>query len=440
MKSNRYFMKSSWLIFYNLAVLSLLFLFSCNDSCVTSYSYNTYEPVYLTLTELRESVSQSAPEGLNTPGKIYWYNHYLFINETGKGIHIIDDSNPSAPVNLSFLNIDGNFDMAVKDNVLYADSYIDLLVFNISNPAQVILIKRINNVFNSSFSLSNTPEGIPAVITDWKMVKITTVYNNCEGPDMNQGGGNQILFANNSALSPVGNYSQSAPEESGTGIGGSLARFAVVGNNLYTVSSDQMCVFGLKNPQSPDSLSAVYPNGGIETLFSYKNNLFIGSQSGMQIYSLSDPDNPRYISTYTHITSCDPVVANDSVAFVTLRTGNPCRVNVNVNELDVVDIRDLYHPYLITSYAMLNPHGLGLDGNTLFLCEGDYGLKIFDVSDLIRIDANLIDFNKNIQAYDVIPLHNLLITIGDGGLYQYDYSDLKNIKLLSQLSVASQSD
>ena len=41
---------------------------------------------------------------------------------------------------------------------------------------------------------------------------------------------------------------------------------------------------------------------------------------------------------------------------------------------------------------------------------------------------------KDINATDVIPFNNLLMMIGEDGIFQYDYSDPKNIKLLSQIN------
>jgi hypothetical protein len=185
-------------------------------------------------------------------------------------------------------------------------------------------------------------------------------------------------------------------------------------------------------------MSTIEIGWGIETIFPYKNNLFIGSQNGMHIFNVSEPTSPEYISTFAHVSSCDPVVANDTIAFVTLRSGNTCQ-GFN-NQLDVIDIKNLNNPFLIKSYSMLNPHGLGLDNTTLFVCEGSYGLKIFDVSDIMKIGDHLLKFYDTFQAFDVIPYNKDLILIGEDGLYQFDYSDVENIKLLSQINIVQESE
>ena len=101
-----------------------------------------YRPIYQSETEM-VNVIAGAPAPLSEPGKIYLHEPYLFINEKGKGIHIFDNTDPKSPKNISFLSIPSNFDMAVKDDWLYADNGTDLLVFDISDPDQPKLTKRV---------------------------------------------------------------------------------------------------------------------------------------------------------------------------------------------------------------------------------------------------------------------------------------------------------
>ena len=84
---------------------------------------------------------------------------------------------------------------------------------------------------------------------------------------------------------------------------------------------------------------------------------------------------------------------------------------------------------------MVNPHGLGKNGDLLFICDGTAGLKIYDASDPWNITGHLIYSYPYINAFDVIPIGKVLILIGNDGLYQYNYSNVKNITLLSSILV-----
>ena len=78
--------------------------------------------------------------------------------------------------------------------------------------------------------------------------------------------------------------------------------------------------------------------------------------------------------------SCDPVIADEKYAYVTLRTGTTCN-GVN-NRLEILDIANINSPSLVKTYEMTNPHGLSKDGNLLFVCDGANGLKVYNASDV----------------------------------------------------------
>jgi len=219
---------------------------------------------------------------------------------------------------------------------------------------------------------------------------------------------------------------------SGVGIGGSMARFGIKDDVLYIVDSNSMKIFDITQPDNPVKYDDMYAGWGIETMFIYEENMFLGTSTGMIIYDLSVKFSPRQVSFFTHGRSCDPVVIDDNLAYITLRSGTNC--GGNINTLDVVDISTLSDPQLMISYPMFNPHGLGKDGDLLFICDGAQGLKIYDASDPLHIKDNLLFSYDNMQAYDVIPLGSVLVMIGDDGLAQYDYSDISNISILSIIS------
>ncbi|NJO03674.1 MAG: hypothetical protein HC880_20145, partial [Bacteroidia bacterium] len=140
------------------------------------------------------------------------------------------------------------------------------------------------------------------------------------------------------------------------GRGGSLARFAIAGDHLYIVDNSKLHVYNITDPANPLSGAEVHLGVNIETIFPYDNKLFIGSQTGMHIYDRINPNQPKFISRYDHVMSCDPVVVQGNYAYVTLRSGTDCRLGANL--LDVIDISNPYHPKIVNSYSMINPHGL----------------------------------------------------------------------------------
>lgn len=218
-----------------------------------------------------------------------------------------------------------------------------------------------------------------------------------------------------------------------TGKGGSMARFAIANNTLYTVDNTTLKAYDISNPANPSSATEITlsQNPMLETIFYYQNKLFIGSRNAMYIYEVSNPLNPVHLSTYNHVVSCDPVVVQGNTAYVTLRAGNNCGRTESF--LEVIDITNPTNPVLVKSITMQSPYGLGVQGNTLFVCEGNNGFKVFDVS--TPNNPVLVRSITGMFGYDVIPLPNLLILTGANGLFQYSYTNPNDIQWISTIPV-----
>lgn len=215
-----------------------------------------------------------------------------------------------------------------------------------------------------------------------------------------------------------------------TGLGGSLARFALYNEYLYVVDSNTLSVFNIQEEENPVKINSVPIDFNIETLFSYRDYLYIGSQNGMFIYSVDNPETPGLLSSVEHFTACDPVIANDQYAFVTLHSDIGC--GNTVNRLEIYDITDVLNPLLISNRNLTKPIGIGLYGNYLFVCDDE--VKVFDVSDATNAEF-VTSINRD--AFDVIISGDLMILIGDGGLYQYrlNSEDINSIENLSALFI-----
>lgn len=425
-----------YLAYQILFILLGLLFFSCEDECEITHTYTFYEAQYQTLESVRAAVTSESPREMSSPGKIYYIGGYMYINETGQGIHVIDNRNPSNPTKVSFINIPGNYDLAAKGNVLYADSYVDLLTFDISNPAQPQFLKRQESVFGSYSSSFFTADPSQGVLTTFVEKEQVDFSNDCSFSGADVISRNNGFFLNDDASfdSPQAFASEASINvRSGgkTGVGGSTARFTVASNHLYTVDNALLRYFDLSDATSPEILGEINFDWGIETIFPYGDYLYLGSTTGMHIIDNTIPNTPEYLSTFAHVVSCDPVVVEGDLAYVTLRSGTNCRRGVD--QLDIIDVSDKKSPKLIATYQMQNPHGLGIDDGTLFVCEQEFGMKVYNASD--PMDIKLIKEYNDVRAVDVIPLGNTLMTLAQDGIYQYDYSDVNQIELLSVINI-----
>ncbi|PIF00978.1 MAG: hypothetical protein CR994_02725 [Maribacter sp.] len=412
-------MKNKLLLFLFVASLGLV---SCEKSDDGKYAdYLVAKPLVMSKAEFKNSVDIVAPLPIKESGKIYAYEDYIFVNDKYKGVHVIDNSDPSDPKKISFIKIAGNVDISIKDGYLYADSLMDLVVLDISDITNIKIVTRLENVLrdNVIWPVADFYEydGIDhgnEVLWGWETVTERRSVEEFE----------ERFPRDGEFLVTTAEMANSAP----VGQGGSLARFKIVDDYLYAVDSHTINVFDIQDLENPQDLEDVYAGFDIETIFNRDQYLFLGSMGGMYIYDISSPSTPTFVSEFQHGTACDPVVVDGDYAFVTLRGGNRC--GATESGLFIVDISDIANPELTVSYPLDGPYGLGVKDEKLFICDGGSGLKVYDKTNVE--DLVILNHFKDIETFDVIPLENSLLMVGADVLYQYEYLE-DDIKLMSTL-------
>jgi hypothetical protein len=315
----------------------------------------------------------------------------------------------------------GTVDISIKDDVLYADSIRDLVLFDISDISNIQEISRMENVLQDNVIWPFDADIIEWVEYDYENELIvgwetTTEIRRVE-QTRNFGGLDDIAIAENA-------------DSGGTGQGGSLARFKIVGDHLYAVDQTSINLFDISDVSNPVEGQDVFVSFDIETIFNRGDHLFLGGQRGMYIYDITDPAFPAYVSEFQHGTACDPVVVDGDYAYVTLRGGNTC--GAVESGLYIVDISTIENPTLAVQYPMDEPHGLGIKDEKLFICDGASGLKVFDKTDIM--DLTTLDVFGDIVTFDVIPQEDRLLLVGDDVLTQFTYTE-SGLNLLSSFAL-----
>ncbi|TQO39481.1 hypothetical protein GQ41_4157 [Arenibacter algicola] len=403
-----------------LFVLTALGFISCNDEDDGKYAeYLVAKPLKMSKADFKKAIDVIAPIPMDESGKIYVYGHYIFVNEKYEGVHVVDNSDPKAPQKIAFIKIPGNVDVSVKGNYLYADSITDLIVLDISDINNIRTVNRLENVLRDNVIFPFEVDIYEwqdidyenDIVIGWETVKERRLIEEV-----------QVDFSREFDIMLFNAAQNSAP----TGQGGSLARFKIVNDYLYAVDSHNINVFNIEDLENPKDLDDVYAGFDIETIFNRGDQLFLGSMRGMYIYDISSPATPSLISEFEHGTACDPVVVDGDYAYVTLRGGNMC--GATESGLFIVDISDITNPELVKTYPMEGPYGLGVKDEKLFVCDGASGLKVYDKSNVL--DLVQLNHFKDIDTFDVIPMEDNLLMIGEEVLYQYEYLENK-IKLIS---------
>lgn len=158
-----------------LALFSVFFM-SCEDS--TYKEFKGYAPVYLSYKDLRSSVTEVQNVDLKNPGKIYFKDNYIFIVEELEGIHVYDNANPASPVKKAFVKLPGVVDISISGNIMYADSYVDLVVLDVQNIDDIHEVGRVIDIL--PYTVPATKTDLPTayvdrdkgVVRDWELKTI----------------------------------------------------------------------------------------------------------------------------------------------------------------------------------------------------------------------------------------------------------------------------
>lgn len=409
----------------------------CEESCENGYSYyNSFSVETTTLEELKSKIAVETAIPYEEMGKLYFYNNTLFVNQPKEGVHVLDVSDPANVQKTKFIHLPGNIDISIQNNILYADLYSALVEVDISD------------LSNDNVTVGNTKTAVfdyDPYGAAWELINAYKVDNDYyprleyQELDKIKGLGETVFVSgityNGTKCSCDYLYRddmvflESTAADTSTagspkrGQGGSLARFKVVDDYLYGLTQQAIKIFRINDDGSLSNWSSVSVDWGIETLYRLGDLLFIGSNTGMFIYDIEDPGNPTFVSEYEHFRACDPVVAEGDYAYVTLRSTNDWCAN-NVNQLQIIDITNIFEPVQVGTYNMFAPYGLAVRGDRVFVCDAASGIKIVDVSD--KTNPRVVQFIEDYDARDVILLDNTAYVVTTAGIVIYDVTDFDN--------------
>ncbi len=218
--------------------------------------YKVYTPVYKSSALVRANIVKSNEvQPIINPGKMYVTGNTIFLVEKEKGIHIIDNSNPSSPVNKAFISIPGNEDIAVKGEYFIRRLLCRPVAIDISNPSAIVLKNYVANLFPDRRYINGQYIDSGNVIVSWKVKDTTASLQIQQGQGIWTNGSYITTTVYNTAVGMFQSASANTSSSGTAGVGGSMSRFAIVNDRLYAVSSNQLSSVSVASPASTDFLS-----------------------------------------------------------------------------------------------------------------------------------------------------------------------------------------
>lgn len=330
---------------------------------------------------------------LVSPANIYLYDSLLLVSYGHKGVHVFSVSDPTNPRRKQTIPIKANSGVAMKDSILYANTYDAILAIRLYD--------------DSLYEITS-------VIGDTNEYQYREEY---------------AYYGGTSSLFGCGSTPVAMDSRTGGGTGGSYAIFAVIDSFLYYIDDYRLITMDITNPSKPREVSETYIDWSIETLFPTRSHLYIGGTTGMYVLDRSDPEHPVKVGTFSHIRSCDPVVVQDTIAYVTLRGGGTCGGSSNV--LFSLSIADPAKPRELDQVSISSPYGLSLRDSLLYVGQDLNGFSLWDVSDP-RTMTRMEQWNTP-RAIDFIWDMSTLYVMGSDGVQVFDVTDPRTPVMQSEL-------
>ncbi len=320
---------------------------------------------------------------LVAPANIYLYDSLLLISDRSTGVHVYSVADSKAPRRKLTIPIQGNSGVAIKDSIIYANSYGSVLAIRLYD--------------DTLYEVTSVIGG-----TD----RYQHQHYHSMGHDTRGGFG--------CASTPVAMESSA-----GGGTGGSYAVFAVIDSFLYYIEHDYLFTMDITDPAKPREISQTHVDWSIETLFPTRSHLYVGGTTGMYVLDRSDPGNPVKVGTFSHIRSCDPVVVQDTIAYVTLRGGGNCGGSSNL--LFSLSIADPANPRQLDQVPLSSPFGLSIRDSLLYVGQDLNGYSLWDVSDPYAL-TRVIQWDTP-RAIDFIWHGSTLYVMEIDGVKIFDVTD-----------------
>ncbi len=217
-------------------------------------------------------------------------------------------------------------------------------------------------------------------------------------------------------------------------ITGKYNTMKVVDDFIYAITDTELITIDRTDSQNLQEIDKHELGGRLENLYVVDGAIFIGSETDMHIFTIQSNGIPSIQSSTQHIEFgdtpvrfCDPVVASQDIAYVTLTTETTAPGGCGtqeVNSLLIYDVHDKTAPILKNELNLDSPQGLAIHGDLLFVTNLNTGTHIY------RVDHHGGLTNENFiagGAQDVVAVGNKLMIVSSTEINQYDITDVKDI-------------
>jgi RHS repeat-associated protein len=316
-------------------------------------------------------------------------NNYAYVADRDNGLVIIDISDPSTPYLAGNYDTVGNaYGITVSGSYAYvADYYNGLVIIDISDPSTPYLAGNYDTV---GLAHDIAVSGSYAYVADYYNGLVIFDISDPSTPYL-AGNYDTVGLAHDIAVS--GSYAYVADWDNGLVIidisdpstpylagnydtAGLAYDITVLGSYAYVADGDNgLVIIDISDPSTP-YLAGNYDTAGFARDIAVSGSYAYvadGGDNGLVIIDISDPSTPYLAGNYDTVGSAHDITVSGSYAYV---------ANGGDNGLVIIDISDPSTPYLAGNYDTAG-HAIGItvSGSYAYVADGYNGLVIIDISD-----------------------------------------------------------
>ncbi|MEO6191261.1 MAG: hypothetical protein ABIO44_13865 [Saprospiraceae bacterium] len=204
---------------------------------------------------------------------------------------------------------------------------------------------------------------------------------------------------------------------------GSLNRFVISGQYMYTLDIDHLNIFDITDQENPVLRRTIEIKDDLQTLTVYQGSLYIGAGAGLYIININNPLTASVNASIAHWVSKDPVVVSGKYLYSTTRNNWSGALTI-YEDLGSDQFNEL------NRIILEQPYGLGISGDYLFVCEDINGILVYDISKRDK-PIKVQTYTSIISPRDVIILNDIMFCSAKNEFQLVDIKDPRNPRLIS---------
>ena len=378
------------------------------------------------------------------PGRLQVVGDLAYVAAAYEGLNIVDISTPAVPVLLSSLtDISGVTDVQVTGNHAFLSHGGDgLYVVDVSDPAAPFVAGGLDliDIGNSAsclvehfdFVYLGTDEGLQVI--DVLDKNTPTLVNKVGGLDINTASfhGDRIIAGlSHLGLAVIDAQHPDLSSHTATHVTPGFNANAMiirdqVGYVCYGGSGVQ--VLDLSDPDHPLEMADLEtPNSATEMVFYGADMAVVTDLSdAMHVVDISDPYHPSILGSL----GLEDIPRGLAVS----ETAQQAYVSMNWGGVKIVDISNPAAPVqLFETWDMWMPDQIVADYPLIYVCDGDHGFQVLDVSDTYNPERL-----GTVEAYGpglAVDFAAQLAYVAGEGLMVVDISDPLNLDVVTEVMV-----